>query len=152
MKLSHHHSRSIPLLRISRLSFALAALAALSACTSAGHLFRTSGSALPIETIGCIGGQVVSARAFESSDELYASGNIRITRGRQIPYSAHVDVQLIGAEGQVIASKRDDIEPADPRSASGRSGRYSYVASFPLSVARQAKKIVVRYHLAVHRA
>ena len=57
----------------------------------------------------------------------------------------------IDAEGRVISEKIDSIEPAAPRSASSVSGRYSYVATFPLSQVQQVTKIVIRYDMLRHK-
>jgi hypothetical protein len=122
----------------------------LTACSSASNFLRTTNSSLPVETIHSSGGEVVGTLAYESSDRLYVSGHIQKSFGRHVPYAAHVDVQLIDNEGRVIAEKQDDIHPEHPKSGSGRSGRTSYVASFPISEARQAAKIVARYHLNGH--
>jgi hypothetical protein len=63
----------------------------------------------------------------------------------------HVDIQLIGADGRLIAEKTDYLRsPQHPRIDSGRHGHQSYVASFPLSEARQAVKIRVVYHAGQH--
>ena len=64
----------------------------------------------------------------------------------------HVDIQLIEANGRVIAEKTDDLDtPRHPQISSSRHGHQSYVASFPLSEARQAVKIRVVYHGDYHR-
>ena len=131
------------MLRFANFACVLIALAMLAACAS---IFKTTTSLLPIETIDATGGKVTGERAFESSDRLYVSGHIKKTFGSHVPYSAHVDVQLIGNTGRVIAEKEDDIEPSHPKTGGG-SDHISYVASFPISEARQATKIVVRYHL-----
>lgn len=94
------------------------------------------------------GGEVFGTRAHESSDRLYVSGHMQKSFGRHIPRTAHVDVQLIDDSGRVVAEKQDAIDPPHPKS--GRVGQVSYVASFPLSEARQAAKIVVRYSMEQH--
>ncbi|HEY5741350.1 MAG TPA: hypothetical protein VIS99_02310, partial [Terrimicrobiaceae bacterium] len=107
-------------------------------------------SPLSIESIHAPSGHIASARAFESGDKLYVAGSMRRTIGYAIHYAAHVDVQLIGQEGQVLAERQDDIDAVSPRQERGRSGHYSYVASFPLTKARHAAKIRVTYHAATH--
>ena len=143
MKKIHPSSFLTRILRPTKLACALTALAMLTACAS---ILKTTDSSLPIETIDATGGKVTGTRAFESSDRLYVSGHINKSFGSHVPYSAHVDIRLIGNTGRVIAEKEDAIEPSHPK-AGGRSGQISYVASFPISEARQASKIVVRYHL-----
>ena len=135
------------IIRLSKITSALTALVTVTACSTVGSLLRTSGSALPIETIDSTGGAVSGTHAYESASRLYVSGNIRKSFGGHIPYAAHVDVQLLDDAGRVIAEKHDDIDPVPPHPSSGISGRISYVVSFPASEASKAGKIVVRYHL-----
>ena len=137
-------------LRFTKIGCALITLAALTACASVNSFFKTTDSTLPTETLDSTGGEVSSARAYESADRLYVSGHIKKSLGRHIPYAAHVDVQLVDKMGRVIAEKQDDIDPPRPKSFAAMTGRISYVASFPLSDARQATKITVRYHLDGH--
>jgi hypothetical protein len=136
-------------LRFAKIAGALTALAALTACASVGNFLRTTDSPLPVETLDSTGGLFSSTRAYESSDRLYVSGHMQKSFGRHIPCAAHVDVRLIDKRGRVIAEKMDDIDPSYPKSGS-RSDHISYVASFPASEARQAAKIIVRYHLDGH--
>lgn len=146
MKTFHEYSILTRILHITKIACALAAMAIITACASVSPFFKTTGSSLPIEIIDSTAGEVGGTRAFESSDRLYVSGHIQKSFGRHIPYAAHVDVQLVGNAGQVIAEKQDDIDPSHPTTG-GRSGQISYVASFPISEARQATRVVVRYHL-----
>jgi len=150
MKKSNPFSILIQLLRFTKIAFALAALVMVAACAQVNSYFKTTRSSLPVETIDSSGGKVAGARAFESSDRLYVSGHIQKSFGRHIPYAAHVDVQLVGMTGQVVAEKQDDIDMLHPATGGLRSGPISYVASFPISEARQSTKIVVRYHLDGH--
>ena len=143
------HQNSLParILRVSKIAGILVMLATLAACSS----LKTTASPLPIEMINSTGGKVVIPHAYQAFDRLYASGSIEKSFGSHIPNTAHVDVRLIDAEGRVISEKIDSIEPAAPRSASSVSGRYSYVATFPLSQVQQATKIVIRYDMLRHR-
>lgn len=150
MKISQQYSFRTRILRFANIACALTALAMITSCASVGSFFKQTVSSLPVETIDSSGGEVSSARAYESSDRLYVSGHIQKSFGRHIPYAAHVDVQLLDNAGRVVAEKQDDIDPPHPKSGSGRSGQISYVASFPLSEARQAAKIFVRYHSSSH--
>lgn len=137
-------------LQFTKIGCALITLAALTACAALNSFFKTVDSTLPIETLDSTGGEVSSARAFESADRLFVWGHIRKSFGRHIPYAAHVDVQLVDTIGRMIAEKQEDINPTRSKLSGGISGRISYVASFPLSDARQAAKITVRYHLDGH--
>lgn len=119
----------------------------LSACGSLDSYIRQADSSLPIQAIHSGTGQVMSFRAFETADRLYVAG---ATKGRFLNPSAHVDIQLIGNNGQIIAQEQDDIDLAHPRTTRGRHGPQSYVASFPLSEARQASRIRVTYHNESH--
>jgi hypothetical protein len=136
--------------RSGKLLVPVIALAAVSACASFKSFFKQADSPLSIETIHAPSGQIASVRAFESSDKLYVAGSMRRAFGYAIHYAAHVDIQLIGQEGQIIAEKQDDIDAVSPREERGRSRHYSYVASFPLTEARHAAKIRVSYHAATH--
>lgn len=131
--------------RIARLMLVGAASVALGACATTGSLLQQSASPLPVDVQDSTGGKVVTTRAYETGDKLYVSGSMKKGFGTAITSAAHVDVRLIDSSGRIIAEKQDDIDPGHPMSSSGRSGRYSYVASFPLSEARQASKIVVLY-------
>ena len=126
------------------------AMMALSACASFDTLFRQTESRLPIESFDLPAGQIASAQAFETSEALYVAGTMRKSSGSPIPIAAHIDIQLIGRDGQVLAEKQDDLGPAHPRVTGARSRRYPYAASFPLDVAKQAVKIRVSYHLSQH--
>lgn len=125
-------------------------IVAITACASTGSFFKQAASPLPIESIGSAGGKIASTRAFETPDRLYVSGSMKKGLGNHIPPAAHVDIRLVDSSGRVVAEKQDDIDPGHPRLSSGRTGRYSYVASFPLPEARQAAKIIVQYHLVGH--
>jgi len=152
MKTSQQYSFRAWILRFAKIACALTALAMITSCASVSSFFKQTVSSLPVETIDSSGGEVSSARAYESSDRLYVSGHIQKSFGRHIPYAAHVDVQLIDNTGRVVAEKQDDIDPPHPKSGSSRSGQISYVASFPIHEARQAAKIEVRYHLDGHQS
>ena len=86
--------------------------------------------------------------AHETSDRLYVVG---LAKPHQLVQPMHVDIKLIGADGRVIAEKTDRLDaPQHPRTSSGSLGHQSYVASFPLSEARQVAKIRVVYHTGQH--
>ena len=126
------------------------ALAAFPACAALKSVFKTADSPLPVERVHSPSGRIASVRAFESRDKLYVAGSMQRTTGYAIHYAAHVDIELIGRDGQVVAEKEDDIDAVSPRQERARQARYSYVASFPLSEAHQAVKIRVAYHSAKH--
>ena len=120
----------------------------LSACTSLDTWFKLTDSPFPIEVQHSGGGQVLSFRAHETSDRLYVAGS---ARKHKLSNSAHVDIQLIGPSGNVIAEDQNDINPMHPRPGGGKRFTDSYVVSFPLSEARKAVKIRVIYHSSTHR-
>lgn len=126
---------------------AVTALAALPACASSSWT-RQANSGLPIEAVHSPSGVIMSFQAHETSDRLYVAGR---AKPHQLLQPMHVDIQLIGADGRLLAEKTDSLDgPRHPRTGSGRHGHRSYVASFPLSEARQAVKIRVVYHAGPH--
>jgi len=120
----------------------------LSACSSMDTWIKQADSPLPIEVQHSGGGQIMSFRAHETSDRLYVSGS---AKKHQLSNFAHVDIQLIGESGNIIAANQDDVDPTRPRPGGGKSFKDSYVASFPLSEARRATKIRVTYHNSKHQ-
>ena len=126
-------------------------LAAITACSLIGISARTQDSPLPIAVAHARSGTIANAGAFETSDRLFVSGHVQHFPGYHLPVTAHVDIQLIGTDGQVLADKQDDIDfTAHPRTTAGHSRRASYVASFPIEQARQAVGIRVTCHLESH--
>ena len=131
-----------------KIGIAVTTLASLPACASSSWI-KQGDSGLPIEAVHSGSGTIMSFRVHETSDRLYVTG---LAKPHQLMRPMHVDIQLVGASGRVIAEKTDGIDsPHHPRSASGSRGHRSYVASFPLSDARQAVKIRVVYHYGDHR-
>ena len=124
-----------------------AVVAALSLAGCATTFVSTGPSPLPLEIADGTHGHIESTRAFETRGALYVAGTMHKPPGHHIPKAAHVDIQLIGPDGRILAEKQDDISPQHPRLSGARTGKYSYVASFPLETARQAKKVRVSYHL-----
>lgn len=136
------------ILHLLKIGIAVTAFASLPACASSSWI-KQADSGLPIEAVHSGSGTIMSFRARETSDRLFVAGR---AKPHQLMQPMHVDIQLIGAGGRVIAEKTDDLDsPQHPRSGSGRRGHQSYVASFPLSDARQAVKIRVVYHGGDHR-
>jgi len=131
-----------------KITLTLTAMTAVSACVSLGSFFKQADSSLPIEIVDAGSGQITSFRAHETADRLYVAGS---AKPFYLKSTTHVDVQLIGPAGNVIAEKQDDIDRVHPRTGWSRSRHHSYVASFPLSEAHQAAKIRVIYHGAAHR-
>ncbi len=133
-------------------------IAALFAITGAFALFTNNASAwtvfphassgLAIESQGSTASEFRGFRAVESRDKLYVTGSIRKRPGHTL--LSHVDVQLVDAQGRVIAEVRESISYRHPSTGNGKSGRSPFVASFPLAEARQASKIIVTYHSARH--
>ena len=124
------------------------AMTTVFACASPGSFFKQADSPLPIEVVHAGSGQIMSFRAHETSDRLYVAG---IAKPFYLKSTTHVDVQLIGPAGNVIAEKQDDIDRMHPRTSRSRGGHHSYAASFPLSEAHQAARIRVIYHGDAHR-
>ncbi len=130
---------------------ALAAVAILSlpAC-STPHLVNNKPSLLPIETNAGTRGGISNIRAYETYGRLYVTGHLQNPRGSHIATSAHVDVVLVGRNDQVLAERRDNIEPVHPMASRARTGYIPFSAGFPLDQARQAKMIRVSYELKAH--
>lgn len=124
---------------------AVAGVVGLTGCAST--LIKQGASPLPLETIDTTHGHIETTRAFETKDALYVTGTMHKPPGHHLPKAAHVDVELIGANGRVLAEKQDNISPKHPRLSGSQGRKHSYVVSFPLETARQAVKIRVRYHL-----
>jgi hypothetical protein len=99
---------------------------------------------LSIEKIDSDSGTILSFRVHETSDRLYVAGRAKT---HQLRRPMHVDIELIGRDGRVVAQRTDPLDSSyHPRVSSGRHGYQSYIASFPLSEARQAARIRVVYH------
>ena len=130
-----------------KITVTLTAMTVFSAYAELASFFKQTDSFLPIEVVHSGSGQIMSFRAHETSHRLYVAG---IAKPFYLKSTTHVDVQLIGPAGNVIAEERDDIDPAHPRTARSRSSHHSYVASFPLSEARNAARIRVIYHGDAH--
>lgn len=127
-----------------RITTLLAASVALVAATASAELQQAS--AIPIKT----GPSVASARLVENGDKVYVTGRVKHTHGRPITLASHVDVQLLGSRGQVIAEVQDAISPMHPRISRLRNGQYPYTVSFPSSELAAAKQVVVQYHSTAH--
>jgi hypothetical protein len=130
-----------------KLTFVAGIIVALPACASSDTWFKQADSPLPIEVQHSGSGQVMSFRAHETSDRLYVAGTARKHR---LSPTAHVDIQLIGSSGHVIAEDQNDINPLHSAPGGGKRFTDSYVVSFPLSDARKAVKIRVIYHGGAH--
>ena len=136
------------ILHLVKIGIAVTTLASLPACASSSWI-KQADSGLPIEAVHSGSGTIISLRTHETSDRLFVAG---LAKSHELMRPMHVDIQLIDANSRVIAEKTDDLDtPWDPQISSSRHGHQSYVASFPLSDARQAVKIRVVYHSDKHR-
>jgi hypothetical protein len=125
----------------------------LTACAVTGNLPRTADSPLPIKTMQAPGGAIANARAFETSDRLYVSGSMHRGSKHGSSLGSHVDIQLLGPNGRLLAEEQDEIDSAaNSRTERGGGRRPTFVASFPLDLARQAECIQVGYHPTRHAA
>lgn len=127
-------------------------LVGLAACTSPGTFFRQADSPLPLQTYDFTGDKIANTWAFETSDRLYVAGSIKRSTGH--PSTTHMDVQLLDPHQHVIAEGKDNMNSPSrhPVIVGGQNRRNRYVVSFPLSKARQASKIIVRYYRSVTSA
>jgi hypothetical protein len=131
------------ILKSLKIALSLSALTFLPACVSSSWI-RQADSSVPVEAVHSGSGTVMSFRAHTTGDRLYVAGR---AKPHQLRRPMRVDVQLIGADGRVVAQKSDELDtPKHLRLSSGRHGHNTYVASFPLSQARRAVKIRVVYH------
>jgi hypothetical protein len=135
------------LLKHVKMGLFVSVLTLLPACVSSSWVRQTA-SGLPIEAVHSESGAIMSFRAHETPDRLYVFGRAKT---HQLKRPMHVDVQLIGPNGGVVAQRTDGLDtPHHPRSSPGRHEKELYVASFPLSEARQAVKIRVVYRESAH--
>jgi hypothetical protein len=129
----------------------LSLIGAISGCSSIGDFTRTQESPLQIMVTHAKSGIVESAQAIETSDRLYVSGQVQHYAGYNLPVTAHVDIQLLGKNGRILAEMQDDIDlTRHPRTTALRGRRDGFVASFPIEQSRQAVGIRVIYHLESH--
>jgi hypothetical protein len=129
-------------LRLTTLATAAAILAACAASQTA-----TGKSPLPIEVVQSGSGHVLCFQARESGDRLYVTGR---AKGHHI--KAHVDVLILDANGKVLAERHDKIGAHQPLPGGGSRAHDTYVASFTLGEARNARKIRVIFHNDPHIA
>ncbi len=116
-----------------------------TACSSTTDGSQKS-SSLPVETSP----SVASARVIKGDDKVYVTGRVKQTLGRPVTLASHVDVQLVGSNGQILAEIQDTISPMHPRIARLRNGQYPFTVSFPASEAAAARYVVVQYHSTAH--
>jgi len=150
----HCFQKLFLLSRIARL-FLFYAMAAVSVTVSAGETSAGSSPhqenlSIPVEVIDTAGGKLTRPITHKFANRLYISGSIKKWTGHHPPLAAHIDVDLIGADGKVLAGVLEDIKVLSPL-REARGGRHSaYVASFPIAQAREAVRIRVRYHQQSH--
>lgn len=104
---------------------------------------------LPLEVVGSNTGALQAPRVFERDGRLFVSGRIARTTGTHLHQAAHVDVQLLGPGGRVLAEQEYDIEAPHPRSF-GTKGRLAFQVSFPGNVAGDARKVRISYRPVGH--
>jgi hypothetical protein len=103
----------------------------------------TSSNALPIQSSGAVS----SVRACERGNRFLVTGSVRPTFSS---VGNHLDVQLIEANGRVIAENVETIKLGHPRASRSRHGADTFVTSFPLTAARQASRVKVNLHTSSH--
>lgn len=104
-------------------------------------------NSLPIKMVAGNVGSVSSVRTYEQGGKLYVVGSAQptLTSGGN-----HVDIQLIGAGGDVIAEDTEAIKLGHPRRSRSRHGSRSFVTSFSLATASQASSVRVAFHSSAH--
>jgi len=113
-------------------------LATLIACA-------TAVCALPVRTDS--GSRAnLTAQATSKHGKLYVSGTVSGLQPGLRHAASHVEVDLVNARGQTIASVTDKIGKSSrhPRAAGQRKERF--VASFPGELARQVVSVRVVFH------
>lgn len=103
-----------------------------------------------IQITNAPGGTLTNSRLDVRASKLFVTGSFDQSLGQDIPAAAHVDVELLAADGSLIAEGRDDIDPSHPRLARGRHGRIPFVISFPADLATPTSVIRLTYHPAPH--
>lgn len=113
---------------------------ALTACASVQR------HPLPVQVANGPVGAVSSVRVYERGNKLFVAGSARpaLSSG-----GSHVDVQLISADGRVVAGETEMIKLGHPRGSRSRHGD-SFVASFPLTDAGRASRVRVTFHSSGH--
>jgi hypothetical protein len=95
-------------------------------------------------------------------DELSAHERLKRPTGFMLPVRCRnfsditsllrpIDIQLINGDRGIIAEKQESIREVSPREQDARNRLYSYVASSPLEIARQATSIQVTYSPFSHK-
>ena len=123
------------------ISFTLAGAFALTACAAA----RTS--PLAVQKVSSQIGSISGVRAHEQNGRLFVTGSARPSLASG---GNHVDVQLIGADGRILAQETEPVKLGHPRGSRARHGGDSFVASFPLATARPAACVRVIFHSSAH--
>jgi hypothetical protein len=123
------------------LSITVASFAA-TACTS-------TSPTVPLPTLRSPAGdgRIASSKAVKTGHSLRVGGRVRPVTAQP---QAHVDIQVIGADGAVIAEATDRLRPMQPGAGGGRRALDSYVASFHASVARDAVAVRIVYRNGPH--
>jgi hypothetical protein len=107
--------------------------------------------ALPVQTDS--GSQAtLTAQTTSKHGKLFVSGTASSLQPGLRHAASHVEVDLVNARGQTIASVTDKIgKPGrHPRTTGQRKERF--VASFPDAIARQAARVRVVFHNHGHRS
>ncbi|MFZ4683134.1 MAG: hypothetical protein ACOYMS_11570 [Terrimicrobiaceae bacterium] len=107
--------------------------------------------ALPVQTDSG-SHAILTAQTTSKHGKLYVSGTVSGLQPGLRHSASHVEVDLVDARGQTIASVTDKIGKSSrhPRAAGQREERF--VASFPGEVARQAISVRVVFHNHEHRS
>ncbi len=118
--------------------------------TLAFSLTAATAAPLTLQVTNAPGGTLDNNHLATRGDELFVTGSFDQAPGIEIPATAHVDVQLLAADGSVVAESRDDIDSGHPRLSQGRHGRVPFVVTFPTSQSGPAAVVHVTYHHAPH--
>jgi hypothetical protein len=115
-------------------------LLALPSCAT------SDSSSLPVR-VGSGQAALSSLRTHDQNGRVTVAGSARPVPGTS---GNHVDIELLGADGRVVAQKTERIATGHPRGSRARHGSDSFVASFPAETSRQAASVRVSFHGGAH--
>ncbi len=100
---------------------------------------------IKVETINARSGSIDSAQLKEMDAKLYVSGRIRLNQPYQASPSLHVDVYLMGKNGDVLQKQKSRILVTSQKRDRTNGGRFPYAVSFDEGLASKASVVRVVY-------
>lgn len=105
---------------------------------------------LSVEKVHGNSGTIASAELKPMDDRLYVSGLVRINQPYQPSPGLHVDIYLVGKDGQIIGQEKSRIVVTSMKRDRTRGGRFPYAVSFGNDVAAKAASVRVVYCPSAH--